>query len=391
MERGLYDAEHEVFRGTVATFVAREVVPNLDQWDAERCIGRETWLAAGRQGLLGLAVPVEFGGGGVSDYRFRNVIHEELAKVCAGSLISSFALQDDILIPYFLSLGTPEQKLRWLPGLCSGAIIAAIAMTEPGAGSDLRGITTNGIRTEDGWLVNGAKTFVTSGIQSDVVVVVVRTSEATEATEATEGSDGLSLLLVEAGMAGFERGRKLDKIGLRAQDTAELFFHDVLVPHHNLLGVEGAGLVQLKRNLPLERLSIAASAIAISDAALQWTIEYVLERTAFGKRIADFQNTRFTLAEVETELDVLRSYVDRAVRAVGDGTLTAVEAAKAKLWATEVQGRTLDRLLQLFGGYGYMREYPIARAYEDARVQRIYGGTSEIMKHIISLELVRRR
>ena len=321
---------------------------------------------------------------GWSDYRFRNVIMEEFARVGANSLSASFALQDDILIPYFTGLATPDQRQRWLAPLCAGEMIAAIAMTEPGTGSDLKGIRTTGRKVEGGWRVDGAKTFITSGIQSDIVVVVTRTDPG-------GGSDGFSLLVVEDGMPGFSRGRKLDKIGLPAQDTAELFFDDVFVPAENLLGSVGGGFRQLMANLPLERLSIAANAIAGADAALTWTIDYVQSRHAFGQPVADFQNTRFVLAEVATELDVTRAYVDKAVLAVGAGTLTAVEAAKAKWWASEVQNRAVDRLLQLFGGYGYMREYPIAQAFQDARVQKIYGGTNEIMKEIIGRDIIGRR
>jgi alkylation response protein AidB-like acyl-CoA dehydrogenase len=381
MDRNLYTAEHEAFREVVRTFVEREVSPNLDRWETERIIGRETWLAAGRQGLVGLSGPEEFGGGGQSDYRFRNVIHEELARVCAGSLMSSLSLQDDIVLPYLVALADAEQRQRWLPGMCSGELIGAIAMTEPGTGSDLRGIRTRAEAAPGGWLLNGNKTFITSGYQADLVIVVAR-------TDAAGGRNGFTFLVVESGTPGFTRGRKLDKIGLAAQDTAELSFVDVFVPAENTLGDVGQAFGQLMHHLPLERLSIAATAIAAADAALAWTLDYVRERTAFGQRIADFQNTQFVLAEVATELDVTRSFIDRAVLAVGDGMLSAVEAAQAKWWATEVQGRAIDRLLQLYGGYGYMREYPIARAYEDARVQRIYGGTSEIMKHIIARDLV---
>jgi alkylation response protein AidB-like acyl-CoA dehydrogenase len=384
VQRGLYTQEHESFRQTVRTYVEREVLPHLEEWDAQRLISREAWLAAGRQGIVGLSGPAECGGGGMTDYRFRCVVQEELARVGAASLQSSFALHDDIVIPYFTSLATPEQRRRWLVGMCAGEKIAAIAMTEPGAGSDLRGIRTTAQRVADGWLINGAKTFITSGYQADLVVVVARTGDG-------NGSDDFSLLVVESGTPGFSRGRKLDKIGLAAQDTAELFFDNVLVPAENLLGTEGGGLRQLMHHLPLERLSIAVTAIAAADAALAWTLDYVQQREAFGQPIADFQNTRFVLAEVATELDVTRAYIDKAVLAVGEGTLTAVEAAKAKLWATEVQGRVIDRLLQLYGGYGYMNEYPIARAYRDARVQRIFGGTSEIMKLIIGRDLVGRR
>jgi long-chain-acyl-CoA dehydrogenase len=309
---------------------------------------------------------------------------EELAKVAANSLSSSFSLQDDILIPYFSSLASDEQRKRWLAPMCVGETIAAIAMTEPGTGSDLKGIRTTARKVEGGWRIDGAKTFITSGFQADVVVVVARTSPE-------GGSDGFSLLVVEEGTPGFSRGRKLRKIGLHGQDTAELFFDDVFVPEENLLGTEGGGFRQLMHHLPLERLSIAANAIAGADAALAWTVDYVQQRHAFGQPIADFQNTRFVLAEVATELDVTRAYIDKAVLAVGEDRLTAVEAAKAKLWATEVHNRVVDRLLQLFGGYGYMLEYPIARAFQDARVQRIFGGTSEIMKQIIGRDLIGRR
>jgi long-chain-acyl-CoA dehydrogenase len=356
----------------------------LAKWDEDRITGRDVWLAAGRQGVIGLAGPEECGGAGLSDFRFRNVVIEEVAKVGAASLQSSFSLQDDILIPYFTSLATAEQRQRWLAPMCAGEKIAAIAMTEPQAGSDLRGIRTRADKVAGGWKINGAKTFITSGIQSDLVVVVARTDQA-------GGSGGFSLLVVEDGAAGFSRGRKLDKIGMLAQDTAELFFDDVVVPAENLLGVEGAGLRYLMQHLPLERFGIAAAAIAAADAAFDWTLSYVKQREAFGQRIADFQNTQFVLAETSTELDVTRAYLDKCVMALSDGKLNAVEASKAKAWATEVQVRTIDRLLQLHGGYGYMVEYPIARAYRDARVQKIYGGTNEIMKLIIGRDLVGRR
>jgi long-chain-acyl-CoA dehydrogenase len=378
MDRELYTAEHEAFRDVVRRFVDRQVVPNLMRWDEERLIDRDTWLVAGQQGIVGLSGPVEYGGG-VTDYRYRHLVQEEFGRVGASALASSFALQDDIVVPYFVSLATPEQSRRWLPGMCRGELIGAIAMTEPGTGSDLRGIRTSATKVEGGWLVNGTKTFITSGSRADLVVVVTRTSD--------EG-DAFSLLVVEEGMPGFARGRKLSKIGMHAQDTAELFFSDVFVPDENLLGVEGGALRQLMAHLPLERLSIASAAISAADGAFAWALEYVKERHAFGRRIADFQNTQFVVAEVATELDVTRAYVDRCVLAVSDGRLTAVEAAKAKWWATDVQNRVTDRLLQLFGGYGYMTEYPISRAWADARVQKIYGGTNEIMKHIIAREIV---
>jgi long-chain-acyl-CoA dehydrogenase len=384
MDRGLYGDDHEQFRDVVAEFVQREVVPHQERWDAERLTGREVWLAAGKQGVVGLSGPAEYGGPGLDDLRYRFVVCEELAKVGAASLGSSFSLQDDILIPYVTALGTEEQKRRWLPRMCAGELIMAVAMTEPGTGSDLRGVRTSGVKVDGGWQVSGSKTFITSGIQSDLVVVVTKTDSA-------GGTDAFTLLVVEDGMPGFSRGRKLDKVGLLAQDTAELFFEDVFVPDDNVLGVVGGGFRQLMRHLPLERLSIAMMAIAAADAALAWTLKYTDEREAFGQPVADFQNSRFVLADIATELDVTRAYIDKGVLAFNEGKCTAVDAAKAKMWATEVQNRTVDRCLQLFGGYGYMMEYPIARAYLDARVQKIYGGTNQIMREIIGRDLVGRR
>jgi long-chain-acyl-CoA dehydrogenase len=305
---------------------------------------------------------------------------EEFARAGATSISSGFGLQDDIAIPYITDLGTDEQKSRWLPKMASGECIGAIAMTEPGAGSDLQGIRTTAVRDGDEWVVNGAKTFITNGINSDLVIAVAR-------TDPNAGSRGISLLVVERGMPGFSRGRKLDKIGLHGQDTAELFFDDVRVPATNLLGREGGGFVHLMERLPRERMSIAFMGLASARAALGWTVEYTANRTAFGQPIAAFQNTQFELASCVTEFEVLEAYVDKAVLALNAGTLSAVDAAKAKLWGTEVQNRVIDRCLQLFGGYGYMNEYPIARAFADARVQRIYGGTSEIMKTIIGRDV----
>jgi alkylation response protein AidB-like acyl-CoA dehydrogenase len=384
MKRGLYEADHEAFRDAVRKFVDREVVPNLERWESQRLIDRDVWLAAGKQGIIGLPAPEEYGGAGTRDYRFRSVVLEELARVFANSLASSFSLQDDIAIPYIAGLGTEEQRQRWLPGMCSGETIVAIAMTEPSTGSDLQAIRTSATKVDGGWLVNGAKTFITSGIQSDLVITVVR-------TDPKGGSRGFSLLVIERGMEGFTRGRKLDKVGLHGQDTAELNFEDVFVPDENLLGEVGGGFGQLVNNLPLERLSIAAHAIAVSDAILASTVEYTKQRKAFGQPIADFQNTRFELAEMATELDVTRAYVDKAMLAHGNGDLTVVDAAKAKLWASDVQNRVIDRCLQLHGGYGYMLEYPVARAFQDARIQRIFGGANEIMKQIIGRDLIGRK
>ncbi|MDQ6522919.1 acyl-CoA dehydrogenase family protein [Nocardioides sp. LHD-245] len=383
MRRELYDADHEAFRSVVAEFVEREVTPHLARWDEQRLIDRETWLAAGRQGILGLAAPEEYGGGGGTDYRFRAVLLEELAKVHATSLASSFSLQDDIAIPYIREIGTDEQKRRWLPAMAAGELIGAIAMTEPGTGSDLKGIRTAARQVPGGWVVNGAKTFITNGIQSDLVITVAR-------TDPDGGAAGFSLLVVERDMPGFSRGRKLDKVGLHAQDTAELVYEDVFVPDENVLGRIGGGFGQLREMLPLERLSIAVHALAVSEAILADTIGYVRDRHAFGQRLADFQNTQFELAEMQTEVSIGRVFVDRAILALNAGELTEVDAAMAKWWGADLQNRVVDRCLQLHGGYGFMLEYPVGRAYQDARIQRIFGGANEIMKQIIGRSIVGR-
>ncbi|MET0821412.1 MAG: acyl-CoA dehydrogenase family protein [Aeromicrobium sp.] len=385
MRRHLYTEDHESFRAVVRTFVEREVVGNVQRWDDERLLDRILYATAARQGILGLSAPEEFGGAGQEhDYRYRNVVHEELARVFATGVSSCFALHDDIVVPYYAALGTDEQKDRWMGGLAAGELIAAIAMTEPGTGSDLRGIRTTGRRADGGWVVNGAKTFISSGQQADLVVVVARTDPA-------GGSRAFSLLVVEAGMEGFTRGRKLDKVGMHTQDTSELSFVDVFVPDANVLGEIGGGFGQLVTKLPLERLSLGAQAIAIADGIFATTLEYVKERHAFGQPIADFQHTRFELAQMSAQLDVTRAFIDQCIIAHGEGELTAVDAAKAKLWATETQVAVVDRCVQLHGGYGYMLEYPVGRAYQDSRVQRIHGGTSEIMKEIIGRDLVGRR
>ncbi|MEV7344483.1 acyl-CoA dehydrogenase family protein [Streptomyces sp. NPDC093544] len=380
MQRTLYDQDHEDFRDVVREFVVREVVPHQQRWEAERLIDRGVWRAAAKQGLLGLAAPEEYGGGGQADFRYRTVVMEEFAKAGAASLESGFSVQDDIVLPYFLDLGTEEQKRRWVPGMCAGETITAIAMTEPGAGSDLQGIRTTAIRDGNVWVLDGAKTFISNGIQADLVIVLAR-------TDPTAGARGMSLFVVERDMPGFTRGRKLDKIGLHAQDTAELFFDSVRVPAANLLGSEGRGFMHLMERLPRERMSIAVWAQCVTETALEQTLDYCTGRTAFGKPVADFQHSRFLLAELSTESDITRVYLDRAIEALNDGTLTAVDAAKAKWWATELQTKTVDRCLQLHGGYGYTAEYAIGRAYLDARIQTIYGGTTEIMKEIIGRDL----
>ncbi|MDV8067152.1 acyl-CoA dehydrogenase family protein [Rhodococcus sp. IEGM 1366] len=380
MQRSLFETDHDAYRDTVREFLAREVEPYYEQWEADRLIDRSAWLAAGKSGIIGLSIPEEFGGSGVGDYRFRCVVSEEIARAATTSFGQSVTLQDDIAIPYIKDLGTEEQKRRWLPGMAAGELIGAIAMTEPGAGSDLQGVKSTAVRDGDHWILNGQKTFITNGIHSDLVIVVAR-------TDPSAGSRGFSLLVVERGMEGFSRGRKLHKVGLASQDTAELVFESVRVPATNLLGTEGCGFVHLMERLPLERLSIAVNAIAAARSAFGWTSRYVFERKAFGKRIGDLQNTRFALAEMLTEIEVTETHVDRCVLALNAGELSAVDASKAKWWATELQKRVVDRCVQLHGGYGYMMEYPIGRSYVDTRIQTIYGGTTEIMKEIIGRDI----
>ncbi|MEE2060442.1 acyl-CoA dehydrogenase family protein [Rhodococcus artemisiae] len=382
MESDLFEKDHELFRDSVRGFVDKHVVPNLEKWDADRLIDRETWLAAGKQGILGLSVPEEYGGAGELDYRFRVIIQAEIARVGASALQSGFSTNDDIVLNYLLRHATDEQKRRWLPGFVTGETIGAIAMSEPAAGSDLRGITTSAVQDGDHWIINGSKTFITSGILADLVIVFAK-------TDPDAGSRGFSLFVVEEGTAGFTRGRKLDKVGLHAQDTAELFFENVRVPKENLLGELGQGFGYLMQSLPLERLGIGIAAQTSAEAVMTWTLEYVKERTAFGKRIGEFQGMGFALAELQTAVEVSRAYIDRCVREYNQGALTAIDASKAKLWATELQGKVIDAGVQFHGGYGYMMEYPVAKAFIDARIQRIYGGTNEIMKEIIHRDLMK--
>ena len=377
MERTIFDDEHDLFRESFRRFVAEEITPNLDRWEREGLADRTLFTAAGRHGFLGMAVPEELGGGGVDDFRYNLVVIEEVQRAGAGGAGLGLTLHNDICLPYFLTLTNDEQRARWLPGIASGELVTAIAMTEPGIGSDLASMSTTAVRDGDHYVVNGSKTFITNGINSDLVIVAVKTDPSAKHA-------GMSLLVVERGMEGFERGRNLEKIGMHSQDTAELFFTDVAVPVANLLGEEGRGFHHLVDKLPQERLSIAAAGVAAARAGLDWTLEYVRERTAFGQPVGSFQNTRFVLAEVATEVEVAQAFVDTCVVGLNAGTLTAEEAAMAKWWCTELQNRAVDRCLQLFGGYGYMAEYPIARAYADARVTTIYGGTTEIMKEIIS-------
>ncbi|QYC38432.1 Acyl-CoA dehydrogenase [Nonomuraea coxensis DSM 45129] len=375
MERDLFDEEHLLFRETVREFLAREVVPHHARWEKEGIVPREVWKQAGELGMFGFSVPEEYGGAGVKDFRYNAVIVEEIIRHGASGL--GFSLHNDVMAPYVVDLTNDEQKQRWLPGFVSGELITAIAMSEPGAGSDLQGIRTTAVREGDHYVINGQKTFITNGINADLVVVVTKTDPAARAR-------GTTLIVVERGTEGFQRGRNLDKVGMKAQDTAELFFENVRVPVANRLGPnEGEGFFQLMHNLPQERLSIAVAAVASAESVLEQTVEYCRSRQAFGRNIGSFQNTRFVLAELATETDIARTYVDTCIRALNAGKLTAVDAAKAKWWTTELQNKVIDRCLQLHGGYGYMTEYPVARAWLDSRVQTIYGGTTEIMKEII--------
>ncbi|MFN6121023.1 MAG: acyl-CoA dehydrogenase family protein [Actinomycetes bacterium] len=375
-----YDAEHQEFRASFAAFVAKEMTPHYLEWEQAGIAPRSLFAEAGKYGFVGLAVPEQYGGGGTSDFRFNQVIAEELAAAGIGGAGLGITLHNDITTPYFVEYCTDEQAQRWLPGIASGEIITAIAMTEPGTGSDLASIATTAVRDGDVYVLNGSKTFITNGINSDLVIVAAK-------TDPTQRHTGMSLLVVERGMEGFERGRNLEKIGMHSQDTAELFFNDVRVPVANLLGEEGQAFRYLTANLAQERLSIAVTGVATAAAALRWTVDYVKERRAFGQSIGSFQNTKFVLAEVKTEVDIAQAYVDRCVLRLNAGELSASDAAEAKYWCTELQKRAVDRCLQLFGGYGYMSEYPIARAYADARVTSIYGGTSEVMKTIIAKSL----
>ncbi|HYJ69499.1 MAG TPA: acyl-CoA dehydrogenase family protein [Nocardioidaceae bacterium] len=374
MRRTIFEAEHDAFRESVRAFCDKEIVPHHKEWEAAGIVPRELWLEAGKQGFLGFMVPEEYGGGGQRDFRFNAVLIEEITR--CGASGPGFGVHTDINSAYLLDLATDEQKARWLPGFASGELITAIAMTEPGAGSDLQGITTTAVRDGDDYVLNGAKTFISNGILSDLVIIVAKTAPDL-------GYQGISLLVVERGMAGFERGRNLDKIGLKAQDTAELFFDNVRVPATNLLGEEGQGFVYLMERLPQERLAIAVVAAAACEKVLELTTEYVKSRTAFGRPVGSFQNSRFVIAEMATETQIARVYVDRCIEELAAGNLTVSDAAMAKWWTTELQKRVVDQCLQLHGGYGYMSEYPISKAYLDTRVQTIYGGTTEVMKEII--------
>ncbi|MDP9166212.1 MAG: acyl-CoA dehydrogenase family protein [Actinomycetota bacterium] len=378
MKRLIFEEEHEQLRATARQFLEKECAPYAEKWDSDRIVDREAYVAAGKYGLIGFNLPEKFGGGGVDDFRFNAVIVEEFTRY--GLPSPGLSLQNDIVGPYFANLATEEQQERWLPGYITGELIGAVAMTEPGAGSDLAGIKTTAVRDGDDWILNGSKTFISAGINSDLVVVVAR-------TDPDAGHKGFSLLVVERGMEGFTRGRKLDKMGQHFADTAELNFENVRVPSANLLGKEGRGFYHLMQNLPSERLSIAIAAVAGARATFTDTLAYVKDRKAFGQPIGSFQHNKFVMAEMDTELEIAEAYVDRCLQAVVDGELTAVEASKAKWWCTELAKRVVDHCVQLHGGYGYMNEYKVARDYVDVRIQTIYGGTTEIMKEIIGKDL----
>ena len=374
MEQHLYEPVHEEFRSLCREFLAREAIPYHDEWERAGIVDREVWRKAGAAGLLGTDVDEKYGGGGQRDFRFNAVLVEEI--VGAGTSGLGFGLHNDVVAPYLTELTTDLQKERWLPRFCSGDMITAIAMSEPGAGSDLAGVRTTAVRDGDAYVLNGQKTFITNGEHADLVIVVAKTAP-------DEGAHGVSLIAVERDTPGFTRGRRLDKVGLKANDTAELFFDDCRVPADNLIGAENHGFYHLMANLPRERLGIAVAAVAAAERILRLTVEYARTREAFGRPIGKFQHNRFLLAELDTEVTIARTFLNHCITEFNAGRLSVIDAAKAKWWTTELQTRVADRCVQLHGGYGYMREYPVARAWLDSRVQTIYGGTTEIMKEII--------
>ncbi|MEV1066410.1 acyl-CoA dehydrogenase family protein [Streptomyces sp. NPDC050263] len=380
MRRDLFTADHEAFRSLVRDVVAKEVVPHYADWEKAGRVPRSFFEQLGSLGLLGMAVPAEYGGAGLPDYRYNVVLQEEAYRALV--TLGTVRTQLDVVLPYFLAYADAGQRERWFPGLAAGKLLTAVAMTEPGTGSDLAGIRTTAVRDGDAYVLNGAKTFITGGLLADLVIVVARTSSDPDDRRA-----GLTLLVVEDGMPGFTRGRVLDKLGIKVQDTVELAFDDVRVPVANRLGEEGAAFSYLGHNLPQERMTVAVGSVAQTRAALDTTVAYVKERQAFGRTVASFQNTKFELAAVSVELEAAQTMLDRAVLELVEGRLSGSDAARVKLFCTEVQARAVDRCLQLFGGYGYMLEYPIARLYADARITRIYAGTSEVMKVIIAKSL----
>ena len=366
--------EHLIFQDAAKAFFEKEMKPNNEQWEKDGIVSRDIWLKAGSNNFFGIDVPEEFGGMGLDDYRYNTILIEESIK--AENPGFGHSVQNDLVVPYLLRHTTEEQKKRWLPKICSGETIGALAMTEPGGGSDVAAIKTLAKDMGDHYIVNGSKTFITNGLLADLVIVACK-------TDTKSGAHGISLIVLERGMDGFDRGNKLDKIGQLGQDTAELFFKDVKVPKENLLGEEGKGFYYMMESLPKERLSIAAGSIAVIEYVLDLTIQYCHDRKAFGQKIGSFQNSKFKLAEMKTDLAVGWSYIDQCLAKITEGKLTPEEGAMAKLWTTETGNKIVDTCLQLFGGYGYMNEYPISRLFVDSRVRRIYGGTSEIMKLVI--------
>lgn len=378
IKRTVFESEHEMFRDSFRKFLEAEAVPFHSQWEKDGQVSRELWAKAGAHGYLSPTVPEAYGGV-EADFRYNAIVDEEIARLGLSGI--GFGLHSDIAVPYIMAYGSEEQKLKYLPGCVNGEIVTAIAMTEPGTGSDLQGIKTNAVLDGDHYILNGSKTFITNGQMADLVIVVAKTNPE-------EGSKGTSLLLVEANSEGFEKGQNLEKIGMKAQDTSELFFQDVKVPKDNLLGAEGMGFIYLMQELPQERLSVALNAIASAESILEQTIDYVKERKAFGRSVSTFQNTQFKLAEMSADLTMARVFVDKCLELLVEKQLDVVTAAKLKLLSTEMQCDVIDECLQLHGGYGYMLEYPVARAYADARVQKIYAGTNEVMKIIIGRSLV---
>ena len=378
-ERDLYSSDHEVFRDSVRKFIADKVTPFHEQWEKDGQISREAWLQAGEQGLLCATIPEEYGGP-AADFLYSAVVLEELARV--GAMGPGFALHSDIVAPYLLKYASEDLKQKWLPKMVTGEIIGAIAMTDPSGGSDLANLKTKAVRDGDDYVISGQKVFITNGQTADIVIVACRTSD--------ERAKGVSLILVEADRAGFKKGRNLEKIGWKAQDTSELFFDEVRVPVSNIVGIEGNGFVQLMEQLPQERLLQGIRCASVIEAGLEWTVDYVRDRQAFGKTVASFQNTRFKLAEVHSKSTMMRVFVDRCIAMHLEGKLDANDAAKCKMLSSELMMELLDECLQLFGGYGYMWEYPIARAWADGRQSRLAGGTGEIMREIIGRELVGR-
>ena len=380
MDRPIFDEDHELFRDTFKQFVEKEMVPYNEIWEENGIVDRELFQKAGESGFLGIDLPEKFGGGGINDYRFNQIMGEEFDLAGVATAGSGIGLHNDICLPYFKEYCNDEQMERWMPGLTNGSLITAIAMSEPGTGSDLASISTTAVKDGESYVLNGAKTFISNGINSDLVVVAAKTQPESR-------HRGISLLIVERDMKGFERGRNLEKVGRHSQDTAELFFTDVRVPSENLLGEENQGFYYMMFNLPQERLNIAVSAVAGTQYAFNITLDYIKERHAFGQPVGSFQNSRFKMAEIATELEFAWAFIDKCSLALTQGELSAEEAAMAKWWTTEFQKRAIDECLQLHGGYGYMDEYPISRLWRDGRVQSIYGGTTEIMKEIVGRNL----